>query len=91
MRAKRGWDGQEEGLAVSIKQEFVEPVDKSQPGTASCLSNASAGTLWRETQDTCKDWHLQKTSAPIPNGLEQHCRGCSDMSHSQDALAAIFS
>lgn len=38
----------------------------------------------------CKDWHLQKTSAPIPNDLEQHCRGSSGMSHSQDALAAIF-
>lgn len=37
-----------------------------------------------------KDWYLQKTSAPIPNDLEQHCSVCSDMSHSQDALAAIF-
>lgn len=45
MRAKRVWDGQEEGLAVNIKQEFVESVDKSQHGTASCLSNASAGTV----------------------------------------------
>lgn len=37
-----------------------------------------------------KDWHLQKTSAPIPHDLEQHCSVCSDMSHPQDALAAIF-
>lgn len=41
MRAKRVWDGQEEGLAVNIKQEVVESVDKSQPETA----NASAGTV----------------------------------------------
>lgn len=25
--SKKGWDGQEEGLAVSIKQEFIESVD----------------------------------------------------------------
>lgn len=47
MTAYRGWDGQEEGLAVNIKQEFaVESADKSQPGTASCLSNASAATIF---------------------------------------------
>lgn len=45
MRAERGWVGQEEGLAVNIKQAFVESVDKSQPGAASFLSNASAGTV----------------------------------------------
>lgn len=43
----QGWDGQEEGLAVNIKQEFaIESADKSQPGTASCLSNASAATVF---------------------------------------------
>jgi len=42
-----GWDGQEEGLAVNMKQEFaIESVDKSQRGTASCLSNASAATIF---------------------------------------------
>lgn len=60
MRAKRGWDGQEEGLAVSIKQEFGESVDKSQPGTASCLSNACAGTVLVE-RDTR---HVQGLAPP---------------------------
>lgn len=47
MTVYRGWGGQEEGLAVSIKQEFaIESADKSQPGTASCLSNASAATIF---------------------------------------------
>lgn len=39
-----GW---EEGLAVSLEQEFaIESADKSQCGTASCLSNASAATIF---------------------------------------------
>ena len=81
--------GQQEGLAVNVKREFaIEFVDKSQPGPGSCLSQQPFCLEHRKMLH--KDWHLQKTSAPIPNDLEQHCSGCSDMSHSQDALAAIF-
>lgn len=44
MTVCRGWDGQEEG---HLKQVFaIESVDKSQPGMASCLSNAFAATVF---------------------------------------------
>lgn len=47
MTVNRGWDGQEEGLAVNIKQEFaIEFADKSRSGTASGLANASAATVF---------------------------------------------
>lgn len=48
--------GQQKGLTVNVKQEFViKSVDKSQPGPARCLSHASAAAvLFQELQDTAQ-------------------------------------